>query len=76
MLLVKHSYSENSEQFNRLQDGDFYLENGKMVLTKKYHIKRGSCCGSGCKHCPFWPQHLKLNKELRGDIYNNNENTN
>ena len=53
------------------RSGDSYWQDGKMVMTEEYHIKRGSCCGSRCKHCPFWPQHLKLNKELRSDIYNN-----
>ncbi|WP_246073669.1 DUF5522 domain-containing protein [Dinghuibacter silviterrae] len=24
-----------------------------MVFTETYHLKRGFCCGSGCKHCPF-----------------------
>ena len=23
------------------------------VFTEKYHIKRGYCCKSGCKHCPY-----------------------
>ena len=55
---------------------DVYWENGKMVLTEEHHIKRGSCCGNGCKHCPFWPPHLKLNKELRSNIYNNDERPN
>lgn len=32
---------------------DFYLEDGKMVFTAAYHLKRGSCCGSGCRHCPY-----------------------
>jgi hypothetical protein len=33
---------------------DFYFnENGFVVLTEKYHIKKGYCCGNGCKHCPF-----------------------
>ena len=60
----------------KLQPKDFYWENGSMVMTEEYHKKRGSCCGSGCRHCPFWPPHLKLNKELRCDIYNNNGQTN
>jgi|TARA_R110002012_G_scaffold75383_2_gene190511 hypothetical protein len=46
---------------------DFYWEGGKMVMTEEYHKKRGSCCGSGCKHCPFTPQHIKMNKNLRKD---------
>lgn len=32
----------------------FYInENGLMVFTEKYHLERGYCCKSGCKHCPF-----------------------
>lgn len=23
------------------------------VFTAAYHLKRGACCGSGCRHCPF-----------------------
>jgi len=32
---------------------DFYYENGLMVFTAAYHLKRGTCCNSGCRHCPF-----------------------
>ena len=32
---------------------DFYWKEGKMVMTEKYHLKRGSCCDNGCKHCPY-----------------------
>ena len=32
---------------------DYYMENGLMVFTAAYHLKRGSCCGSGCRHCPY-----------------------
>jgi hypothetical protein len=32
---------------------DFYYENGLMVFTAAYHRKRGYCCNSGCRHCPF-----------------------
>jgi Family of unknown function (DUF5522) len=31
----------------------FYSEDGFIVLTAKYHLDRGYCCGNGCKHCPF-----------------------
>ncbi|WBA40904.1 DUF5522 domain-containing protein [Hymenobacter canadensis] len=38
-----------------LQPGDFYLTpEGYMVFTEQYHLRRGSCCGNGCRHCP-WP---------------------
>jgi hypothetical protein len=33
---------------------DFYFdENGNVVFTSAYHLKRGTCCGSGCRHCPY-----------------------
>lgn len=33
---------------------DFYFnEQGFMVLTEKYHLEKGYCCGNGCRHCPF-----------------------
>lgn len=38
---------------------DFYMENGLVVYTAAYHLKRGSCCGSGCRHCPYEPRHSR-----------------
>jgi hypothetical protein len=33
---------------------DFYInEEGLLVFTREYHLKRGVCCGSGCLNCPF-----------------------
>lgn len=33
---------------------DFYYNvQGFIVLTEKYHLEKGFCCGNGCKHCPF-----------------------
>jgi len=31
----------------------YYNEQGLMVLTREYHLERGTCCGNGCLHCPF-----------------------
>ncbi|HEV2692821.1 MAG TPA: cysteine-rich CWC family protein [Verrucomicrobiae bacterium] len=33
--------------------GDFYFDGGLMVFTEVYHLRRGYCCDSGCRHCPF-----------------------
>ena len=40
---------------NELTEGVHYYinENGLIVLTEKYHLERGYCCGNGCKHCPY-----------------------
>ena len=32
---------------------DYYTENGVMVFTASYLQRRGYCCGSGCRHCPY-----------------------
>ena len=28
-------------------------ETGFSVFTAYYHLKRGNCCGSSCRHCPY-----------------------
>jgi hypothetical protein len=40
---------------NNLIEGEdfYYSEQGYIVLTVKYHLERGSCCGNGCRHCPY-----------------------
>jgi hypothetical protein len=43
---------------------DYYLEDGRVVFTEKYHKDRGQCCGNGCRHCPYTPKHKKGEKEL------------
>jgi hypothetical protein len=32
---------------------DYYIENGCWVFTAKFLLKRGFCCRSGCRHCPY-----------------------
>jgi iron complex transport system substrate-binding protein len=32
---------------------DYYTESGVMVFTASYLQRRGYCCGSGCRHCPY-----------------------
>jgi len=37
-----------------VQQGDYYFnEQGLLVMTRKYLLKRGYCCKNGCKHCPY-----------------------
>jgi hypothetical protein len=35
---------------------DYYTEGGRMVFTEAYHLKRGYCCNSKCRHCPYREQ--------------------
>jgi hypothetical protein len=39
----------------QLKEGlDFYYNDmGYMVLTARYHLEKGNCCGNGCLNCPF-----------------------
>lgn len=42
--------------FNKreLEPEDYYLtKEGFKIFTEKYHLKRGYCCKSSCKHCPY-----------------------
>lgn len=37
-----------------IEGEDFYYnEDGYIVLTEKYHLDKGFCCGNGCLHCPY-----------------------
>lgn len=33
--------------------GDAYQEGPYIVFTAQYHLRRGYCCNSGCRHCPY-----------------------
>jgi len=43
----------------KLLPSDFYEEDGRMVFTEEYHIKRGYCCGNKCRHCAYEPRAQK-----------------
>ena len=56
---LKKMYPDYETAINELiakeliQDIDYYIENGNLVFSEWYHRKRGSCCGNGCRHCPY-----------------------
>jgi len=37
----------------------YYLEAGLMVFTERYHLVRGYCCGSLCRHCPYGHENVE-----------------
>ena len=41
----------------------YYNEHGYMVLTAKYHLENGNCCGNGCLNCPY--DHIKVPEPKR-----------
>ena len=51
-----NSQPERSSRLERLglESGDYYFtDEGFLVFTEQYHRKRGYCCQSGCRHCPY-----------------------
>lgn len=32
---------------------DYTVENGDAVFTSWFLLKQGSCCGNGCRNCPY-----------------------
>ena len=49
---------------------DYYLEDGRIIMTERYHKKRGKCCGSGCRHCAYDPPCIKGNENLKEHLKN------
>ena len=46
--------SDNKDKELDKKHEDYYLSpEGYIIFTEAYHLKRGYCCQSGCKHCPY-----------------------
>jgi hypothetical protein len=44
---------EGRETLTPVEGEDFYREGAYVVFTARYHLRRGYCCESGCRHCPY-----------------------
>jgi len=60
----------NQEPDADAEHPDYTLEDGLLVFTAAYHLKRGSCCGSGCRHCPFEPRHVEGTTKVNPTMVN------
>ena len=50
-----------------VEDVDYYMEDGKMVMTAYFLLKRGHCCNSGCRNCPYKGGEMpKANVTIKG----------
>ena len=55
----------------KLQPNEFYYNNqGRIVMTESFHMKRGKCCGNNCRHCPYEPLYEKGNTNLKESLRN------
>jgi hypothetical protein len=53
-LLMKYPWQSNPSNENPKEVEDYYITpEGYKCFTEKYHLKRGYCCKSGCRHCPY-----------------------
>ena len=46
-----------------VESDDYYLEGAMIVFTARYHLRRGYCCESGCRHCPFGEAGSSVNQD-------------
>jgi Family of unknown function (DUF5522) len=44
---------KEEQKIEELAPEDFYYEGPYLVFTAVYHLKRGYCCNSNCRHCPY-----------------------
>ena len=42
-----------AEPTTDLEPEEFYYDGPYLVFTEVYHRRRGYCCKSGCRHCPY-----------------------
>ena len=52
-LFVQSCMDQNDQPEPLVEGEDYYFEDGLMVLTARYHLRRGYCCEQGCRHCPY-----------------------
>ncbi len=50
LIATAHQYRHDE---NLIVGIDYLIENNNWVFTQWYHLKRGSCCRSACKNCPY-----------------------
>jgi len=43
----------------------YYNEGDRIIFTEEFHLRRGQCCGNGCRHCPYDPKWKKGNTLIK-----------
>ena len=56
--------NKKREEPKKLLPSYYYMEGERIIFTEEFHINRGSCCGNGCRHCPYEPKHTKGRRTL------------
>ncbi len=50
LLQLAKPYANNKTLIEHI---DYTIENGMTIFSAWYHLKRGTCCSNGCRHCPY-----------------------
>lgn len=50
-----------------IEGEDFYWAGEWMIFTRQFLLRRGYCCGSGCRHCPYEPRWTKGTTTVAGE---------
>jgi biotin synthase-like enzyme len=59
------------EESKKFEEGTHYYFDGKrVVFTALYHLERGYCCGSNCRHCPYEPRYEKGGEKISEEFVN------
>ena len=71
-IAQNHNKNNNEHDYMMLHENacknkkDFYKdpETSYYVFTKYAHLKRGKCCGSGCRHCPYNHENVSMDEKI------------
>ena len=51
--ILKIDSSDINQEKEDLNLDFYYTPEGYKCFTERFHLKRGYCCRSGCRHCPY-----------------------
>ena len=54
---IESRKSAGGEKRPLVEGEDYTREGPAIVFTARYHLRRGYCCGNGCRHCPYGEMH-------------------
>ena len=62
MSEINETLKPDKDASELVEGVDFYFEDDLMVLTKKYLLERGYCCGNKCRHCPYGHENVPFHR--------------
>jgi hypothetical protein len=50
---TRENDDDATTSYSLMEGKDYYLEGTLMVFTERFLTRRGFCCESSCRHCPY-----------------------